>query len=70
MRAKNKVRVLTISVKVLCSVVYGKMMKKFKGNLFYSMGIFLREYLNSTIDIQVFTNIEMGICMKELGKMM
>ena len=70
MRVKNKEKELIILVKVLYSVVYGKMIKKYKVNLFYLMAIFLKEYLNSTKDIQVFINIEMEMYMKGHGKMM
>ncbi len=70
LRVKNKEKELIILVKVLYSVVYGKMIKKYKVNLFYLMAIFLKEYLNSTKDIQVFINIEMEMYMKGHGKMM
>lgn len=70
MRVRNKEKELIILVKVLYSVVYGKMIKKYKVNLFYLMAIFLKEYLNSTKDIQVFINTEMEMYMKGHGKMM
>ncbi len=58
-----------ILVKVQSLQEYGKMIKKFKDNLYSLMEIYLKVHSKITKDIMVYINIEMVIYTKVHGKM-
>lgn len=60
----------TILVKELNLQVFGKMITKYKESSYYSTVMSSMVVSKIINDFRVFTNIEMVMSMKELGKMM
>lgn len=69
LKEKNKEKESIILVKAPFLLEYGKMIKKYKVNLSYSMEIPSKGHSKITKDIMVYTNTEMVTYIKAHGKM-